>query len=292
MYYTLRAATCALLAITAIACASSSADPTSNTVELDGEAIGWREFGLTDEQFNEYVGRTQDLIAQCMQEAGFEYVPASVEQIEFAQKHVRSEPGYDRFTYKEKWGLGVTTRFDDPVRDAELGEQNLAYYNSLSEADQVAFMRTLYGKRPDSSFTWMFDEEDFENRGGCTKEAIEAVFPPNMLEESFVNPKDVLVERDPRIIQAEKDWIRCMEEKGYEGYTDQDDFIEEYAELVEELVGDLDPHNLPPAKAKKLKQLQEEEIVFSLADVRCQVEWTDDVYKEVEMEVFGRPVSG
>src|SRR3712207_6460855 len=102
-----------------------------------------------------------------MAAAGFEYIPVDVKTIQAAQARVRTEPGYTRRTYKEKWGLGVTTRFDNPVRDTGLGP-NLAIYRSLRGADKLAYERTLWGDNPDADFAFTLDEEDFSGTGGCT----------------------------------------------------------------------------------------------------------------------------
>ena len=56
-----------------------------------------------------------------------------------------------------RWGLGVTTRFDNPVRDTGLGP-NLEIWKSLPEADQEAYTRTLWGDNPKYDFVFSFDE--------------------------------------------------------------------------------------------------------------------------------------
>ena len=40
-----------------------------------------KEFGLTEEEFAAHIEETQALIATCMAEAGFEYIPADVETV-------------------------------------------------------------------------------------------------------------------------------------------------------------------------------------------------------------------
>jgi hypothetical protein len=117
----------ALVAIAACAIALSACGGGDGSASADGEPTGKaklpgiKEFGLTEEQFADHIEKTQALIAKCMTEAGFEYIPVDVKTVEAAQARVRSDPGYTRRTYKEKWGLGVTTRFDNPVRDTGLG---------------------------------------------------------------------------------------------------------------------------------------------------------------------------
>ena len=268
------------------ACGSASPETTA------GKSLpGIKEFGLTEEQFAQHIEKAQALIAQCMTEAGFEYIPVDVKTVEAAQARVRQEPGYTRRTYKEKWGLGVTTRFDSPVRDTGLGP-NLAIWQGLSESDRAAYSRTLWGDDPRADFVFAMDEEDFSMTGGCTRKAVEQVFTPEQLRGAYVNPKDELVDSDPRIVKAREAWSKCMEERGYHYEEDQDEIIEEYQERLDKLLDGDDPATLTGSAADALRKLQEQEIAVSLADLECQIEETDDIYRKVEMEVFGQPVSG
>jgi hypothetical protein len=268
------------------ACGAGSTETRTGKAALPGI----KEFGLTEEQFAEHVEKSQALIAACMNEAGFEYIPVDVKTIEAAQARVRKEPGYTRRSYKEKWGLGVTTRFDSPVRDTGLGP-NLAIYNGLSESDRAAYSRTLWGDDPRADFVFALDEEDFSRTGGCTRKAVEQVFTPVQLRGAYVNPKDVLVDSDPRILEARENWSKCMEERGYEYEEDQDEIIEEYQERLDKLLDGDDPATLTGPAAEALRKVQEQEIAVSLADLECQIQHTDDIYRKVEMEVFGQPVS-
>lgn len=252
---------------------------------------GTKEFGLTEEAWVAHIEDTQSLIADCMADAGFEYVPVDVKTIEAAQARVRTEPGYTRRTFKEKWGLAVTTRFDNPVRDTGLGP-NLQIWKSLPPADRDAYFQTLLGDDWNADFAFTFDEEDFSSTGGCTREAVAQVFTEQQLRGEYVNPKDVLVDADERVIAATKKWSQCMHERGYEYEEDQDEIIEEYQERLDELLDGDDPASLTGERAAALKKLQQEEIAVSLADLECQIEHTDEVFRTVEFEVFGERVSG
>lgn len=262
--------------------------------EVLGEAAelpGTKEFGLTEEAWVAHIEETQSLIATCMADAGFEYVPVDVKTIEAAQARVRTEPGYTRRTFKEKWGLAVTTRFDNPVRDTGLGP-NLRIWRSLRPADRDAYFQTLFGDDWNADFAFTFDEEDFSSTGGCTRKAVAQVFTEQQLRGEYVNPKDVLVDADERVIAATKKWSQCMHERGYEYEEDQDEIIEEYQQRLEELLDGDDPSSLTGERAAALKELQHEEIAVSLADLECQIEHTDEVFRTVEFEVFGERVSG
>ena len=164
------AATAALLAVSGCGGTASPGQETRNGERLPGV----KEFGLTEVQFVDHIERTQAAIADCMAAAGFEYIPVDVKTIELAQARVRTDPGYTRRSYKEKWGLGVTTRYDNPVRDTGLGP-NLAIWKALPPSDREAYSRTLWGDDPNADFVFTFDEEDFSSTGGCTRKAVAQV---------------------------------------------------------------------------------------------------------------------
>ena len=64
-------------------CQSSTGSPGS---DAKAESLpGTKEFGLTEVQFVQHIEDTQALIAECMAEAGFEYIPVDVKTIEAAQ---------------------------------------------------------------------------------------------------------------------------------------------------------------------------------------------------------------
>ena len=272
-----------VIALGVAACAGASSR------EAEQKLPGVKEFGLTEEEFADHIERTQALIAKCMEEAGFEYIPVDVKTIAAAQARVRMDPGYTRRSYKEKWGLGVTTRYDNPVRDTGLGP-NLDIYNSLPEAEKVAYFRTLFGDDPNQDFAFTLDEEDFSQTGGCTRTAVAQVFTKQQIKGTYVNPKDVVVDADPRIIEALRNWSKCMHEKGYEYERDQDEIIEELQDRLEELTGGDDLSTLTGARLEALHKLQQEEIALALVDLECQIKYTDRVYEEVETEVYGQPL--
>jgi len=251
---------------------------------------GLLEFGLTEQQFADHVERTQALIARCMADAGFEYVPVDVTTIQAAQARVRKEPGYSRRQFKEKWGLAITTRFDNPVHDTGLGP-DLKILNSLSKPNQVAYNRTLFGEDPKADFVFSLDEEDFSGTGGCTRKAVAQVFTPAQLKGTYVNPRDVLFRSDKRIAAARNDWTKCMRAAGYDYIGDQDEIIADYEKRLEKLLGGQDPTTLTGDRAAALKKMQQDEIAVSLVDLDCQLKFTDKTYDKVETEVYGHPLN-
>ncbi len=277
------------LALVFVACGSAAGggDGSSSTSQ---PLPGIQAFGLTNEEFASYVEQVESKIATCMAEAGFEYVPADVTAVLEVGVWMRADPSMSREDFKSQWGYGISTRTDDPAREVGLGDQNIRIYESLSESEKLAYDRTLFGDDPDATFALTLDDEDFGGTGGCTEEAVSEVFPAEMLSSSFVNPKDILIESDPRVVAAEEEWMDCMAEDGYE-YEDQDEIIEEYEERYEELLDGRDPDELTGSDLEALEELQGEEIAVALKDLECQA-FVDPVVREVEIEVYGEPVSG
>lgn len=279
------------LALFIAACGATAGDAggdgsTATTQPLPGN----QAFGLSEQEFTSYVEEVESLIARCMAEAGFEYVPVDVTAILEVGVWMRADPSMSREDFKTQWGYGISTRTDDPAREVGLGDQNIDIYEGLSDSEKIAYDRTLFGDDPDATFAMTLDDEDFSGTGGCTKEAVTAVFPAEMLSSSFINPKDVLIESDPRVIAAEEEWMDCMSEDGYE-YEDQDEIIEEYEDRYDELLDGNDPEDLEGADLDALADLQAEEITVALKDLECQA-LVDPVIREVEIEIYGEPVSG
>lgn len=280
------------VALLATACGSDggTGDPGGSSSPTSQPLPGTQAFGLTEQEFASNVEQVESKIAACMREAGFEYVPADVTAVLEVGIWMRADPSLSREDFKTQWGYGISTRTDNPAREIGLGDQNIQIYDSLSESEQIAYDRTLFGDDPDATFAMTLDDEDFTGTGGCTKKAVDEVFPAEMLTSTFINPKDVLIESDPRVIAADEAWMECMAEDNYE-YEDQDEIIEEYEERYDELLDGRDPGELSGEDLEALADLQAEEIAVALKDLECQA-FTDPVIREVEIELYGEPVSG
>jgi len=278
----------ALLALVGAGCGGGSGSSSAGDRSSSKKLPGFKQLGLNDREFAAKVEATESEVARCMSAAGFDYVPVPVQTVELATQAVRAEPGLSRREYKVRWGFGATTRFDNRLKEIALGP-NRATLQGLPEADRDAYERTLYGEDPDATFAFTLDEEDFQPTGGCTRQAVDKVFTKEQVSGNYVNPKDALIDDDPRIVAANERYAECMKDAGYD-YDDQDVIIEEFEERVDKLVGEQDPSSLPGPQAAKLKALQQEEIKVSLVDLQCQIKHTDKVYEEVEIEILGEKV--
>lgn len=65
----------------------------------------------------------------------------------------------------------------------------------------------------DATFAVGVETQNFSRCGGCTREQ---VFEPEQLQESYYNPKDALINKDPRMKTALKEYAAEMRKKGFD----------------------------------------------------------------------------
>jgi len=250
------------------------------------QEIGREEFGMTEEQLVTTIEATEAAIADCMAEAGFEYIPIDSETFRDAMDLVGgSPPGFTDEEFVAQFGYGITTL--PPRSEFRFGDENQTIFDDLSAEDQVAYTRTLVGDHDTATFVLMLEQEDFLPAGGCTETAIEEVFTPEQLSPSFFNPFDALVEQDPRMIEAQANWSDCMKEAGFE-YATQGDPEDEFVERLQTLTGGADPATLEGSDKDALTALQGEERAIAVVDFECAAEFIDDVEAQVERDISGR----
>lgn len=258
----------------------------ASTGNSGSQQIGREEFGMTEEQLVTTIEAVESRIADCMTEAGFEYIPIDVETFRDAMDLVGgSPPGISDEEFVAQYGYGITTV--PPKSDFRFGDDNQSIFDDLTQQDKVAYTRTLVGDHETATFVLMLEQEDFLPAGGCTETAIKEVFTPEQLSPSFFNPFDALVEQDPRSIEAQKNWSNCMKEAGFE-YATQGDPEDEFIERLQTLTGGADPRSLSGSDAEALKQLQGEERAIAAVDFDCADKFVTDVEAQVERDISGR----
>lgn len=249
------------------------------------EEIGREEFGMTEEELVTAIEDVEADIATCMEAAGFEYVPIDPVTFREAMASLTAVPGLSDEEFVEQYGYGFSTL--PPLQRFGAGEENTQIFEALSDADKVAYERTLWGDNVEATFVVMLENEDFTGAGGCTKTAIEAVFTEEQLSPTFENPFDLLVEEDPRYISAVEEWSACMAESGYD-YESPEDGEDELLERYEDLVRGADPATLSESDQAALEELQNEERALALADLACAEENLIPVEEQVERDISGR----
>lgn len=257
-----------------------------------GGARGDSEFGLPEAEITKRVDAVETLIATCMRDAGFEYIPVDYATARAAMDSNSKKPsGLSADEFRTQFGYGITTQFASADSQAVMGagEQNIRIRNSLSAADRVAYNHALYGENLSATFVVSLDNEDFSQTGGCTRAAVEQVFSPKELGPGFVNYQNAQgarIDQDPRVIAAEKDWATCMRQAGY-SYDNSDGIKTDLANRLEVITGGAAPDTLPADAQAALAALQGEELAMAAADHECSVKFVDPIRTQVETELLG-----
>jgi hypothetical protein len=227
-----------------------------------------------------------------MSDAGFEYVPVDYATAREAMNADKSAPGLTTEEYAATFGYGISTQPElaGTITPASIGmgEQNMQIFNSLGEADQIAYNRTLFGENTDATFAVTLEAEDFSETGGCTRTAIDQVFSPEELSASYYNPGDALIEQDPRVIEAIAAWSDCMREAGFD-YNSPEEIEPDMEERLDAILDGADFDTLSAAAQADLTELQGEERAIAVADLECELEFIEPAVRQVETELYGAP---
>ena len=301
-----------LMAILLVACgANAPASPSlssgssSNSSEGSSEGSssisqkplpGSEEFGLSKEELITAIEAVEASISRCMSEAGFEYIAADYNTVRRGMVADKTLPGMGEDAFIKQYGFGISTLYTgQPPQLSELvipakiglGEQNVNIFNNLAPADQVAYNHTLFGDNQDATFAVAIETEDFSRTGGCTRAAIEEVFTPEQLNVSYLNPKDALIEEDPRMIAAIAEFGECMRDAGFD-YNHERQVEPDLRKRLYEITEGAPPQALSAEAQAALAALQMEEMAIAAATVRCEESILDPVEDQVEIELFAR----
>lgn len=281
-----------IIGVLLVACSggANSTDQSNDNAGQGGER-GDAEFGLTEEEVTRRVDAAESLIATCMAEAGFEYVPVDYATARAAMDSNSKPSGLNSDEFRAEFGYGITTQFAGADSQATLGagQQNIRIRDGLSAADRAAYNRALYGENPTATFVVSLDDENFSQTGGCTRAAVEQVFSPEELGPGFVNYQNaegVRIDQDPRVIAAYRDWAGCMRQAGY-SYSDPAEIDTDLASRLDALTGSADPTTLSADAQTALAELQGEERAIAAAGHDCELEFVDAIKTQVETELLG-----
>lgn len=193
-------------------------------------------------QFDRWRTELSELIAACMQERGFDYVPTDFTQVETFVSPLESLTDAE---FAEQYGFGIsTTLFDERFHDpgTVIVDPNEAVYGALSDSEQAAWDLALFGDpepidaddpRMDPS-SEEFDP-DFVPGGGCNWQAQKILGQPFPGEHRFASLRQTAweqIKHDPRMIAAQANWARCLAEAGYP-YESVDDIEREISRQLE-----------------------------------------------------------
>ncbi len=190
--------------------------------------------------------KIEELVAACMANEGFEYIPVdhSMGGFEFA---------FDEEEFVREQGFGITTWYGNEEqffqRDEEFVDPNQDIVEAMSDSERDAYYEALHGP-PDQGEPQIdpeTGEEYYEWEGfgeGCFGRAEEQVY--GVQQEMWTELGPLMeemwerIQADPRVLEANADWSACMADRGFD-YTDPEDMYEslfdDLQSRFEEIVG-------------------------------------------------------
>jgi hypothetical protein len=260
--------------------------------------MGTEEFGLSPKQLVEAIEKVEALNSKCMREQGFEYVAVDYNTVRKGMDADKTMPGVGEKDFIRKFGFGVATTYTgEPPQlttgyspgKVGLGKQNVQIFKNLAPADQVAYNRALFGENTGATFAVALETENFWLTGGCTRKAVAQVFKPDQLQATYYNPKDALINKDPRMKAALRKYAAEMRKAGF-SYDHPDDVEHDIRKRLAALTngGTILVEKMTPAQRAGLKELQDYERRVATKNFQLQEDVIDPVEEKIEREMFAR----
>ncbi|MEM9134951.1 MAG: hypothetical protein AAF962_21785 [Actinomycetota bacterium] len=261
--------------------AESADSPLAEFLGDDVLAFDLDDQEAAQQQFIEQERARQEIIATCMQDLGFEYIPRDPEQFTFFDEE-GDGPEWGTTEWTEKYGFGISTQwfsqqqvgpdlvgYDDSFVGEDIEDPNQEIVSAMSESESEAYYEALYGGDdafPQIDETLSEEEidaqfEDFEwQPQGCEGEAYASEDSPERFYIEFSDELDEMWERiesDPRIAEAEAEVSACVSEKGFT-FTAMDDVYQTFESRLQELDGAQDM--FPEVSEAEIEEMTEAEL--------------------------------
>lgn len=271
------------LVLTTAGCGSDD-DPSPTATPTTGPAEVYFEtaFGRSVEEEAEVFLRQEELVAACMAEQGFEYVPDTSTYHRDGLSELDYPPGTREFA--AQYGYGIASMpgkvvGDEPSTNAEITA-------AMSEEELDAYERALNGDA-------VVDGDEDAELGGCVRAARNEVWGDReldpvraSLEDEIARIDTELAPADDAVIAAAAEWSACMADAGFPGYATPDAAEEaawqRWLAFNEGLV--VDPLGNAPVDGSipGQDQMEAEEAALATADWDCRAEADyDAVWREV-----------
>ena len=264
------------------------------------KGLGTEEFGMSPRELVQAIEKTEQLIARCMADQGFQYIAADHNTVRAGMSADKSLPGLSEEEFVSRYGFGVSTFYTglppqlstgyNPAR-VGLGDRNVQIFRKLSSADQVAYNRALLGDDLSSTFAVALETEDLSHTGGCTRKALSETFKPDQLKASHYNPQDALINKDPRMKAALESWQREMKKAGFE-YVHPDEIEPDLRNRLSALTegGKLLVSKMSADQKVALRKLQDFERLVAAKSFKMSEDMLKPIEEKIQEELFSRKV--
>ncbi|MGH3516980.1 MAG: hypothetical protein ACRDQ7_06085 [Haloechinothrix sp.] len=237
------------------------------------------ETGTRASEQEAYDMRRNEIIAECMREAGFEYVPYQ------SPASPQVALGLSDEEFVRAYGFGISTLIDYAPPVPATSDPNDGVRDALSESARRSYDSTM-----------LECELLVTSAVGLPPDTGRAYLPPAVaaMQDEALD----LMFQDPRVREARDEALRCMAEQGFEGGDELSGeiadrtmpFAQRFQQGRDKLVSQgHDPATvrvedvLTPAEVTELAEIQQSEITVAVANFECSEDYLrlqDAVYRE------------
>lgn len=218
----------------------------------------------------------EELVAACMSDEGFEYIPVDQEQYSFSDED-GPEWGTKEYVAENGYGMQQSEEQIEEMnsQSEEYVDPNQDYVATLSESEQAAYYEVLWGPgTPDEEMSEDGSYEyDWTTAGcyGAAQHEVEGDLPydDDKYKSLFDDLQDMYedLQKSPEAKKADKDWSDCMADAGEPGFKTKQDAVTEISDAINEIyeanpTGELD-------QTDDLKKLRERELELAMIDFEC-----------------------
>ena len=265
------------------------------------QKVGTEEFGLTKRGLVQAVEKVEASIAQCMREQGFQYVAPDYRTVRRGMIADKTLPGMTEHQFIAEVRLRAV---DALHRRAAAARPGLQPREDRPGATQRRDLQEPVARRPGglqpgaarqrstaATFAVSLEQENLSRTGGCTRAAIEKVFTSDQLKATYYNPKDALINKDPRMKEALRKYAKAMREAGFD-YDHPDETETDVKQRLDAIVGTppTPVDSMSPDQLAALEELRDYERRVAVKTVELEEKYFEPVEERIEKEMFARHV--
>lgn len=259
--------------------------PLAKAMGYDSDDLLLPDPASVDSSFEEYSRQTETIIASCMADLGFEYIPSSGSQVQVVVESAEILQDPIENAHQNGYGIGEQSiDLDDvPVNP------NQAITDAMSETELAAYERALWGSPFDQETTGdsTIEETEYDwEEAGCSGKAEHEVAAAGSAEDpttavmkdpqwaeliAAMNGLTVEAGNDPRMAELNASWSTCMSKAGFDFASPEaavNSFLDAQDSPAEPAAGDGGTAGAPE-DVDAAKDLQ---INVAVADFTCQEE--------------------
>ena len=225
----------------------------------------------------------EELVATCMADEGFDYVPVDNSQYSGMMSDDGEEYGTEKWVAENGYGMSQSPEqiAAQEEQSQEYIDPNQDYVTSLSEGEQAAYYEVLYGVQPteeemgeDGSYEYNWETSGCQ---GFASHEINGDQPSQDDHAALYDAMNAMYEESqssPTLVALDAEWATCMADAGYATFLKKGD-AQESISNDQNAIYESATETGPDEQA--LADLREKELAVAMADYTCaeEVDYTD-----------------